>query len=68
MHNLFEVVKTRTILLAQRFRWRITAANNKIIASSSEGFYSHNGALANAMLVREALNEAFTKGELTKGE
>ena len=42
-----------------QWRWRITASNGRIIASSSEGFWKRQGAEKNLRLTHEALKEYF---------
>lgn len=39
----------------QRWRWRVVAANHRVIVASSEGFKTRAGAWANARLVRWTL-------------
>jgi uncharacterized protein YegP (UPF0339 family) len=54
----FELYRARTLLLKQRWRWRLVAANNEIVAASSEGFVTRYGAAANAKLTELGLREA----------
>ncbi len=54
----FEIYRSLSLFLKQRFRWRVTAANNEIVGASSEGFNTRYGAAANAKLLEMALREA----------
>jgi uncharacterized protein YegP (UPF0339 family) len=54
----FEIYSARTLLLKQKFRWRLVAENNRIVAASSEGFNSRYGAAANAKLTEFGLRDA----------
>lgn len=43
---------------AGRWRWRLRAKNNEIVASSSEGFSNKLDMIANIQLTAEGLREA----------
>lgn len=50
--EFYEVV---TPVKSDRWRWRITAANGRIVAASSEGFARREGAVENATLTYNML-------------
>lgn len=62
----FEVYETITALKSDRWRWRVLAANGRIVAASSEGFARKEGAEENARLTHEMLGKLLPKPECTK--
>jgi uncharacterized protein YegP (UPF0339 family) len=50
-----EFYETVTAVKSDRWRWRIVAANGKIVAASSEGFARRIGAQINATLTYNML-------------
>lgn len=42
---------------AGQYRWRLTAANNQIVADSAESYISRNGALQAVQRVQELIND-----------
>lgn len=51
----FEVYEVVTPLKSERWRWRVIAPNGRIVAASSEGFFSKEGAEENAHLTHSML-------------
>ena len=45
----------------QQWRWRLQAANNKIIANSGEGYYNENDCLSAINLVKGSANAPVRK-------
>jgi hypothetical protein len=61
-HYKLETYPTRSLFRGERWRWRLVAANNKIVAASSEGFVTRDGAVKNAQLTYLGLAQVFTAG------
>lgn len=58
----FEIYGRRTVWAIRQWRWRLRAANGRIIADSGEGYNNRADALHGIELVREAGRTAAVKG------
>lgn len=56
---MIEIYRSKYRIFGQRWYWRLTAANNRVVAASSEGFYDRVGALENARLTYTMLAAHF---------
>ena len=59
----FEIYESDSAFGSERWRWHLIAANNRIVAASSEGFARKEEAEENARLTYEMLGKLLPVGE-----